>query len=405
MKVYTARQAIFNRKKHVVAYELLYRDGEDNFFPDIDAHEATSKLISRTHLNTGLADFTSGKPALINFGKESLLDGLPLMLPKKQIMVEVLENVEPSDEVFEACKKLYHQGYHIALDDFVYKEQWLRFFKYTKLIKFDIMATPLKQIEPFVAEIKQRKNLKILAEKVETAAEYEYAKSLGFDYFQGYFFCKPELSKKRDVDGNPQILLKLYQEVLKDSLNLKRVSVYFEQDLNLSYKLLRFINSGVMPLCQEISSIKQALVYLGEAQVRKLIALLTTCLLSNDKPKELLRIAVIRAHFCELIAQKFQPSLVESAFLAGLFSVLDAILNRPMSEVVAKLPLSEEVNLALTKEKKTPLCIMLTAVKYYEQGSWHNTTTEASKVNMSYEKMGEFYNKSLKKCDEFENAL
>ena len=119
MKVYTARQAILNRKENVVAYELLYRGGPENIFPQIDPHKATSKLIMRTHFNQGLAIFTDGKPALINFSEESILRGLPSILPPRQVMIEILETVSPSDEVYQACRALYHQGYHLALDDFV----------------------------------------------------------------------------------------------------------------------------------------------------------------------------------------------------------------------------------------------------------------------------------------------
>jgi len=148
MKVYTARQAILNRKENVVAYELLYRGGPENFFPQIDPHKATSKLIIRTHLNQGIGLITDNKPALINFPEESILSCLPLILPPKQVMIEILETVSPSDEVYQACKVLYHQGYHLALDDFVYKPEWNRFFNLMKLIKFDIQATSLSELSP-----------------------------------------------------------------------------------------------------------------------------------------------------------------------------------------------------------------------------------------------------------------
>ena len=124
MRVYTARQAILNSKERVIAYELLYRDGPENIFPDIDPHEATAKVVMQTHLNQGLGPITDNKPALINFSEKSILDGLPLVLPQKQVMIEVLETVTPSEQVYQACKVLFHQGYHLALDDFVYKPEW-----------------------------------------------------------------------------------------------------------------------------------------------------------------------------------------------------------------------------------------------------------------------------------------
>ncbi|WP_111976457.1 EAL and HDOD domain-containing protein [Algibacillus agarilyticus] len=406
MSVYTARQAIFNRKGHVVAYELLFRDGPDNFFPNIDSHEATSKLIVRTHLSQGIDHFTAGKPALINFNEESLIKQLPFMLPNKKVMIEILENVSPSDEVYEVCKTLFHQGYHIALDDFIYKEEWERFFKYVKLIKFDIMQTPLKYIEPLVKQLKsERKNVKILAEKVESKEELVEAAKMGFDYFQGYFFCKPEMSERKEVESNKHILLGLYRETLKNDLNVKRITRYFEQDLNLSYKLLRFINSGAIPIREKIGSIKQAIVYLGESEMRKLISLLTTSVLAFDKPKELIRVAILRARFAELLTIHVDIKLSEPAFLSGLFSLLDAILDMPMASIIEQLPLDKTIEDALVDENETPLNIILRAVKLYEAGSWHLTTKEAAKLMITYEQMGECYQDAVKWVDTYELAM
>ncbi|AWB68108.1 histidine kinase [Saccharobesus litoralis] len=396
MKVYTARQAIFNRKGHVVAYELLFRDGPENFFPDVEPHEATQKLIVRTHLSQGLKHFTADKPALINFSQECLIKRLPMMLPNKQIMIEVLESVEPTDEVYEAIRELFHQGYHIALDDFVYQAEWERFFKFVKLIKFDISQTPIRYLEPLVKQLKaERKNIKILAEKVETKQEVIEAAKMGFDYFQGYFFCKPEMTEKRDVESNKHILLSLYRETLKPEINVKNISKYFEQDLNLSYKLLRFINSGVLPIREKISSIKQAIVYLGESETRKLIAILTTGVLAFDKPKELIRVAILRARFCEILITPLNSKLAESAFLTGLFSLLDAVLDQPMAQILEQLPLAKEIEVALRESEETQICIILRAIKLYESGSWYNTSKEANKLGISYEQLGSAYSEAL----------
>jgi len=395
MKVYTARQAILNRKERVVAYELLYRGGPENFFPQIDPHKATSKLIVRTHLNQGLGLITDNKPALINFPEESILNGLPLILPPKQVVIEILETVNPSDEVYQVCKTLFHQGYHLALDDFVYKPEWNRFFKFVKLIKFDIQITTLSELEPLVKKLKTRKNLKILAEKVETKEEFLQAKQLGFHFFQGYYFCRPEMSENSEIDSNQPILLSLIQECLKTHLNINSITSYFERDVALSFKLFKFINSGILPLTQEITSIKNALIYLGEAQTKKLILLLTTGVLAENKPKELTRLAIIRARFCELIAEKTIPHLTEASFLVGLFSLLDAMLDSPLEKVVNNLPLAAEVVTALTSDKPSTLKYILSTVTYYEQGSWYNTKRNADILNVNYEKLTDYYQNAI----------
>jgi len=404
MKVYTARQAILNRKEHVVAYELLYRGGPENFFPQIDPHRATSKLIIRTHLNQGLGLITDNKPALINFPEESILSGLPLVLPPKQVMIEVLETVSPSDEVYQACKLLYQKGYHLALDDFVYKPEWNRFFSLVKLIKFDIQTTPLSQIAPLIKKLKTRKNLKILAEKIEIKDEFLQAKKLGFHFFQGYYFCRPEISERNEIDSNQPIMLSLMQECLKTPLNVNLISSYFERDVGLSFKLFKFINSGILPITQEITSIKKALIYLGETQNKKLILLLTAGILAKNKPKELTRIAIIRARFCELIAGKAVPELTEASFLVGLFSLLDAMLDAPLEKIVNGLPLAPEVVTALTSDKPSPLKYILSTVIYYEKGSWYNTKRNAEMVNVDYEELTDYYQDALVWANKYNNS-
>ena len=402
MNVYTARQAIFNRKSHVVAYELLFRDSAENFFPKVDPHEATAKLIMRTHLNDGLMPITYGKPAWINFCQQSLLQELPLLLPNKQVMVEILETVEPSDEVFNACRKLYHQGYHLALDDFIYQPEWARFFNLCRLIKIDLMETPLSKVAPLIASLKKRKKIKLLAEKVETQEEFEQAKEMGFNFFQGYFFCKPEMQEKRDVEGNKLVLIELYQEVMKIPLNVKALTSYFEHDVGLSYKLLRFINSGIIPISQEICSIKQALVYLGDEKTRKFIALITTAMLADKKPKELIRTAIIRAKFCELAASRAFAALADEAFLVGLFSLLDAILDQSMGSILESLALSDDIADALAESSDTALGILIATIRLYEAGEWYRTENEAQKIGLNYKQLASYYQKAILWADAYD---
>jgi len=395
MDAFTARQAILNNKEQVVAYELLYRNGVENVFPNIDPHEATAKVIMQTHLNQGIAPITNKKPALINFCEKSILEGLPLLLPNKQVMIEILETVTPSDQVYQACRALYHQGYHLALDDFVYKPEWQRFFNLVKLIKFDIQETPLEKIAPLLDKLKQRKKLKILAEKVETKAEFIEAKSLGFNYFQGYYFCKPEMGKVSDLESNQPVLVSLVQESLQSPMNINNISTFFEKDSALSYKLLKFVNSGALPITQQMDSIKKAVVYLGELQLRKLILLLATGVFAQDKPKELTTISTIRARFCELIAKKTLPGQSQASFIVGLFSLLDAMLDKPLPSILGNLSLADEVVAALTAEKPTFLRYILDTVKAYETGSWYGIKKAAEMINIEEKQLASYYKDSI----------
>lgn len=389
---YTARQGIFNRRQHLVAYELLFRNGVENVFPtDIDGHQATSQIIINTHLNRGIDAITNGLPAFINFSETCLHKDLPLLLPHNKVVVEILETVTPSDEVFLACRKLFHAGYTLALDDFVYSPAWARFIPFVKLIKFDLAKTPLAQIAKLVAGIQQQyPKVKLLAERIETQEQFQEAKAIGFHLFQGYFFCKPEVKAQRDVQSETLYLLKLVEEASRDQLDIDKVCALFSQDVGLTYKLLTYINSGVLPLKTKIKSIRQALVYLGIAEVRKLILLLATGVMAQNKPKELTRVGTIRAKGSELIAKKMPSAPVENAFMTGLLSIIDAILDMPMEEVLNRLPLCEEVKSALLNPKEqTPLRLILNTVVLAEQGSWHLTTQEALKLNLSYKQVAD----------------
>lgn len=402
--VYTARQAIFNRKTHVVAYELLFRDGEENRFPNVDPHEATSKLIMRTHLNEGLSAVTMGKRALINFTEQCLLSGLADLLPKEQVIIEVLETVTPSDEVYEKCRALFHSGYILALDDFIYKKEWHRFLPLIKLIKFDISKTPLDKLGKLVEYLKKFKNMRLLAERVETQEEFKQAKAMGFHYFQGYFFCKPEMRASKDVDTQSAILVSLYQELSRPHLNIAKISGFFEQDVGLTYKLLRYINSGILPLKTQITSIRQALIYLGEAQIRKLVALLTTATIARNKPKEVTRLSIVRARSCELAMRKVVPGQTDDAFLMGLLSMIGVMLDKPIEEVMETLPVSDEIKEALRDPKsQSPMRIVFNAVCLYEKGSWHLTSLECQKIRLSYDFLSDAYQQAMLWAKQYEN--
>ncbi|MCY7296376.1 EAL and HDOD domain-containing protein [Alteromonas sp. a30] len=405
MRVYAARQAILNRKKQSVAYELFFRNGVENVFPkEVDSTTATSKLIVNQHLNIGLKNMTNGKRALVNFSEQGILDRVPTLLPSKDIVVEILEDVKPTDEVFQACREMFHQGYRLALDDFQYHHGWERFMNFTRLIKFDLFTTPLHELTDTLPMLKKKfKHMKFLAEKVETAEEFEQAKKMGFDFYQGFFFCKPEMMANKDIDTSHQIVLAVYAEVLKDNFSYAKLTRLFEKDVSLTYKLLKFINSGIFVLIEPISSIKQALIYLGEERARKFIALIATAHLGTVKPMELIRMSIIRARFCELIAERTLPALKDQAFLIGLFSLVDAILDQDMQDIIINLPLVVEIREALLGYQ-TPLTHNLELVKAYESGSWYNTQKLARVVKVKEELLPNLFQDAIKWSESFEDV-
>ncbi|MBB1443933.1 EAL and HDOD domain-containing protein [Pseudoalteromonas sp. SG43-3] len=404
MSVFVARQAIFNRSKKVVAYELLFHDSPKNYFPDIAEGQATARLIMENQLNLGTRHITSGKKALINIGPESLKLDLCAFLPCQDVVIELLETIEPTDDNYELCRGLFHSNYKLALDDFVYKPQWDRFLKLVKLIKFDIAITPLSEIQPIVTKLQAHKQIKILAEKIETQEDYELAFDMGFDYFQGYFFAKPTMIKQNDIDYNYGLVVAIYAEIMKQSPDIKTIASLFELDAALAYKLLRLINSGVFPIQSQISSLKQALVYLGHERLKKFVSLIVTAHTAGKKPAELMQVCVVRARFCELVAKKVNKSQSGEAFLTGLFSLLDAILDQPMSLLVEKLPFPDEIKTALLGDKNT-LYYILNVVKAYETGSWWALEQAVLLLNIDSAILPPLYQQSVDWADSYKNNI
>ncbi|KAF7763285.1 hypothetical protein PUND_b0649 [Pseudoalteromonas undina] len=404
MSVFVARQAILNRNQNVVAYELLFRDSPENCFPGVSDGQATARLIMENQLNLGTRHITSGKKALINIGPESLKLDLCEFLPCKDVVIELLETIEPTDDTYELCRKLFHSNYKLALDDFVYSPQWERFLKLVNLIKFDIRLTPLDEIPLVVNKLKKHKNIKLLAEKIETDEEYKLARQMGFDYFQGYYFARPAMIEQKDIHYNYGLVIAIYSEVMKPDPDVKVITGLFELDAALAYKLLRLLNSGVFPLQSQISSLKQALVYLGQARLKKFVSLIVTAHTARTKPIELMQMCVIRARFCELIASKVAKQVQGEAFLTGLFSLLDAILDKPMDLLVDKLPFPDEIKVALTGEKND-LYYILETVKAYETGSWWALEKAVSLINLDSAFLPKLYKQAVKWADSYKDNI
>ncbi|MGF1691695.1 EAL and HDOD domain-containing protein [Photobacterium kagoshimensis] len=369
MYSYVARQPIFNRQQRTVGYELLFRDGESNAFPAIEANKATSRLLVENYMAVGDNKATSGQRTFINFPQESLLQLLPLLLPKREIVVEVLETCQPNDALFSAIKLLYQRGYIIALDDFEMSPAWQRFLPYVRIIKLDLMKLGIEQACEFVSQYGSRR-LKFLAEKVETKQEYDTALAAGFHFFQGYYFCKPELLKNRQVEPEKVATVLLLQEICRDPVDFKRIEQIITSDVSLSYLLLRYVNAASNRTVEPISSFRQALVYLGEDKIRLFVGVVATAHAALDKPRELYLMSLQRARMCEsLAAGSGTREQAHQAFLVGMFSLLDALLDTSLDQLVKVLPLQDDVEAALLHHKGR-LGHTLALLEAYDQANW-----------------------------------
>jgi EAL and modified HD-GYP domain-containing signal transduction protein len=397
MYSYVARQPILDINKELYAYELLFRDGKSNSYPDVCPDEATSKILAQNHLLLGLDELTNGKLAFINFHEDALLHHFPTSLPAKEIYVEILEDVPISEELVFACKKLKKLGYKLALDDHDFDPKWDVFLPYIDMIKVDVRATNILSISKHLRRLERIKpeGLILLAEKVETAQEFEQLKMLGFSYYQGYFFAKPEVVKQRSLSPNKMVLMDLIGETAKIKMDFEKISQLIERDVSLSYTLLRFINSSAFSRQQTIGSLKHALNYMGELELKKFIALIALANLGEGKPDELVNLSIIRARFCSQIANKRRD--IENppmAFLTGLFSLVDALLDQELKTIVGKLPISPEIKSALI-DKSGHLADYLAMSICYEKGQWQKLDELCTTMGLEMNDVSDFYQSAL----------
>lgn len=404
MFFYAARQPILDRDKTLFGYELLFRDGVENAFPNIDGDEATSKMIEGSQFAFGLDDFLGDKPGFINFTLETLIKKYPSMLPKEQVVVEILETVQPGKRLLIECQQLKEQGYTLALDDYEHKTVWRHFYPYIDIIKIDFRTTNITQIEEIKQAIAAFPHIKLLAEKVETNAEFQQALAQGFSYFQGFFFSKPEMMQTRALSPSQLALAELLYETSKADMDLTSIAEVFKRDVTLSYKLLRYSNSAIFRRRAEIETIKHAIVVLGQAELKKFLSLLFTAQISTDKPAELMRLAMTRANFAESLAALGRNVALEKAFLTGMMSLMDAILDEPIESVMEKLPLAHEIKDALI-HKTGILASYLQLIQCYENADWTQANHIIAELKLDPDKIPDAYHHAVQWANEQMKAL
>lgn len=400
MYFYAARQPILDKDKNLFAYELLFRDSIDNVFPDIDGDEATSKMIEASRFNMGIAEFTAGKPAFINFTLETLNQHYPEMLTTSEVVVEILETIKPGKKLLGLCKDLHEKGYILALDDYIHQKVWSHFYPYIKIIKIDWQDTSPEQLQVIKKAISQHPHIQLLAEKVETYEEYEEAVALGCELFQGYFFSKPEMVKTKSVSPSQMAMAELLYETSKPDFELSSITAVFERDVTLSYKLLRYANSPIFKRRAEIETIKQALVILGLAELKRFIALMFASNVNPDKPSELIKLSMARAKFCETTYQQISKrSDSSTAFLIGLLSLIDAILDERIDLVLESLPLAPAIKEPLLTGKGE-MAELIKLVSAIERADWDKSDVIIEQLSLNKEQTTQAYTDALHWADE-----
>ena len=362
LTVCLARQPIFDQNLKVVAYELLFRNSEQNEAAVDQADDATSSVLSNTLVEIGLNNVVGTQNAFVNFAASFILSGHCHALPADRVVLELLEEVEATDTLVTALEGLIRDGFRLALDDFVYLPGYDRLLNLASIVKLDLRTNQ----ETFRKEVIRLKQFPVtlLAEKVETYEEYEHCRGLGFGLFQGYFFARPRLVTGQRTPSDRLTTLRLIASLNAPDMSLKEVESLIVREPVLAQKLLKFINSTHVGLRVPVNSIAMAVALVGPGKLRSWATLLTLGRLTHC-PREVLVTANIRGRMCETLAKANPAIEAETSFTVGLFSVLDALAGRPMEEILEELPLSDDVKAALL-HRQGPLGANLQTVLDYE---------------------------------------
>jgi len=404
MDVFVARQPIFDPEYNVVAYELLYRDGLKNFYYGSRADNvATSILLSNAFLTFGIENLVAGKRAFINFDQYSITQRIPELLNPDNITIEILETVQPDKTFINEIKKLKEKGYCVALDDYCQAYDFEEVIDLVDLVKIDFFQNSHDEIE---AQVKRFKGLGkvVLAEKVETKEEFEWAKGIGFDLFQGYFFAKPAIQTKRKLNNSAIQYMKLMSELNKDEPDFKKTSDIVKLDVALTYKLLKLVNDIVKP-SKKIGSIQQGIALLGLVKFRRWLMLSVVQNMASKETYELSKVALFRTAFLSSIAQHSNLHEEEEALaLLGSLSVLNTILEIPMEEVVEQLPLEDSLSKTLlNQESEYSLAYMICL--NYEKGDFDHIEDDIEKIGYNISDLKTDYVAAIKWAEETYNQL
>lgn len=376
LNVFVGRQPIFDQSGNIYAYELLYRNSEENNFPNINPEKATIELLINTFLTIGIDQVVGRTRSFINFSEKLLKHDVIKQLNPKVVVIEILEDAEITPYFIKQLSGLKKAGFKLVLDDFVLHPKYdlhPELYKLINIIKVDFMNTILTERTRIETLVKNYPHISLLAEKVETEEQYEEAKQLGYLLFQGYFFARPEIIKSPDIPSNYALHLHLFQRLNEEVADIDEITHLIMRDVSLSYKLLRYINSLAFGVPNKISSIKQAIMLMGLNKARKWMQILLLhdigTGVGKGREKALIDHSLIRAKVCEQLAKKKGKQNSEAFFLVGMFSLINIIMQRSWEDILPQLSLSKEITETLLG-KETEMLPYIKLCKALEKFNW-----------------------------------
>jgi EAL and modified HD-GYP domain-containing signal transduction protein len=400
MQVFVARQPIFDTRQRVVAYELLFRAGLENYFPaGTDGDLASLRVINNALSTFDFDKLVDGKKAYVNVTRRILCDALYAVLPANKTVIEILESVSADPETLAAVRAARAAGYQIALDDFVARPGLAPLVSLVHILKVDLLVTSPNERRR-IRDDTRRQKLMLLAEKVESAAEFRDAAALGYTLFQGYFFQRPEIISREDIPPSKLTYARFLRELQAPELDFQGLERVIKHDLSLSVKLLKFLNSAAFGWRGRVTSLKHALVLLGERPFRKWASLIAVVGLTDDRPPELALVSLARARLAEQLCPLCGLGGRElDAFLIGLLSALDAMVGRPLPELLAEINVSADIDAAILRQD-TPLGTLRALTVAYEAGAWADVTALAGKLRVPEDALPELARRAMEWASE-----
>ncbi|MFN7252368.1 MAG: EAL and HDOD domain-containing protein [Anaerobacillus sp.] len=402
MDIFVARQPILTRDEDIIGYELLYRNSKKNAFTEIDGDVATTELLFNSFIGFESEKLSKGKKLFINFTRNLLLKKVPCLFSPDNIIIEILEDVEGDAEVIAVVAELKTLGYTIALDDFLLNDLNKSLLPYADIIKVDFLLSSKKQREA-INKIAKYYNAKLLAEKVETRADFEIALNEGYDFFQGYFFSKPIIVSTTDIPFHSYGYIRILNELTSDEPDINKITSLIEHDLPLSYKILKIVNNAAYATRVKVTSIKQAIVIIGLNELMRWLTIISLKeqQLNSTLAEEIISQSLFRGKFTELLGVKlYGENRKAECFMLGMFSLLDTILQRPMETILKTLPLSTTVKSALLKEENE-LRTLIDIVEATEQANWEKLNSYSN--NFTPSDLTTCYNHALNWANEITN--
>ncbi len=392
--IHVARQPLFDRQSNVMGYELLFRSSAENRFSATDVEAASGITIEQSTSAFGFDQLVGDRKAFVNLSRGALLNGYYRMLPAERTVIELLETITPDAEVMSACRQLKTEGYALALDDFTNASEMQPLLALADIVKMDFRQSA-NACDAQVIQGLRRHGAKLLAEKVETRDEQRRAAAAGYDFFQGYYYCKPEMIEARDVPPSKLSQLRFLAEVNKDEVSFDKLEELFRQDVGLTVRLLRYLNSAAFGWRHEVPTLAHALSLMGARPLRKWATMMGLLQLNEGNPPELAVTALARARFAERIGP---PAGVErqevELFLTGMLSVVDAMVGRPAREVMSQLAVHPSVTSAVV-EGDNELGSVLRVVTAYERGDWKSVESTPAARALDARLLDEAYVDSL----------